>query len=260
MTTEQAVPRGRRSLRPLSSAFAKHFATGTVSETGMVTPAMRRIRITAPAAAGWRYTPGQHVRIQINDPLSLYGLLRPAETLRTYTVVAHCPDEQAFELWAHLYDGTDGIGLSWARNARVNDPVTFWGPQGDLAVRSAPYHLFVGEETASCAFVPLISAVPPSEPVYAVVESDSPRDEVPLPDAHRVCRVHRAGAPAASSPLLPAAVAALDLPATPGVAYVAGEARTCQAVRDHLVRERGWPRSAVTVKPFWTPGKRGLHH
>ncbi|WP_245668028.1 SIP domain-containing protein [Actinomadura macra] len=37
-----------------------------------------------------------------------------------------------------------------------------------------------------------------------------------------------------------------------------GEARTVQAVRAHLVGDRGWPRRSVLVKPFWTPGKRGL--
>ncbi|MGH3241328.1 MAG: hypothetical protein ACRDNL_13190 [Spirillospora sp.] len=31
-----------------------------------------------------------------------------------------------------------------------------------------------------------------------------------------------------------------------------------QAVRAHLVGERGWPRGSVLVKPFWTPGKRGM--
>ncbi len=50
-----------------------------------------------------------------------------------------------------------------------------------------------------------------------------------------------------------------DLPGGPGAAYVAGEARTCQMVRDHLVRERDWPRTSIKVKPFWAPGKRGLH-
>jgi NADPH-dependent ferric siderophore reductase len=54
------------------------------------------------------------------------------------------------------------------------------------------------------------------------------------------------------------AVRALDLPAEPGVAYVAGEARTIQAVRAHLVRDRGWSRRDVVTKPFWTPGKTGL--
>ena len=50
----------------------------------------------------------------------------------------------------------------------------------------------------------------------------------------------------------------LALPDEPGVAYVAGEARVCQAVRRHLIEERAWPRAAVIVKPFRTPGKRGL--
>ena len=48
------------------------------------------------------------------------------------------------------------------------------------------------------------------------------------------------------------------LPEQPGVAYVAGEARTCQSVRAQLTRERGWPRRAVVVKPFWAPGRRGM--
>jgi NADPH-dependent ferric siderophore reductase len=42
------------------------------------------------------------------------------------------------------------------------------------------------------------------------------------------------------------------------VAYVAGEARTCQAVRNRLVTELGWSRRQIVLKPFWTPGKRGM--
>ncbi|MEO3781791.1 hypothetical protein ABGB12_00545 [Actinocorallia sp. B10E7] len=29
-------------------------------------------------------------------------------------------------------------------------------------------------------------------------------------------------------------------------------------VWNHLVRELGWPRTAIRVKPFWAPGKRGM--
>ena len=66
------------------------------------------------------------------------------------------------------------------------------------------------------------------------------------------------GAPAAASQQLVDAVAALDLPDEPGVAYLAGEARTIQMVRTHLVSERGWKRRNIVTKPFWTPGKRGM--
>jgi len=69
---------------------------------------------------------------------------------------------------------------------------------------------------------------------------------------------HRGDAPAADSATLVAAVRDLELPPEPGIAYVAGEARSVQAIRAHLVRGRGWPRGSVLVKPFWVPGGRGM--
>lgn len=250
---------------PLAGAFAKYVMEATVAEAEPVTPTMRRIRLTTDRPVPFPYTAGQHVRVQINDPLSMYGILRPGETLRTYTIWEFSPQRRSLELRAHLYDpgeGADGIGLRWARGVAAGDRVTFWWPQGTFFPREAPWHLFVGEETASAAFGPMIRALGESARVYAVLESEAPAHDMPMPGPHprhAVHRVHRRGAPAASSRLLVEAVAGLALPDGPGAAYVAGEARTCQLVRDHLVRERGWPRSAVAVKPFWTPGRRGLH-
>jgi NADPH-dependent ferric siderophore reductase len=45
----------------------------------------------------------------------------------------------------------------------------------------------------------------------------------------------------------------------PYAAYLAGEARTIQMIRGHLVNDRGWNRHHILTKPFWTPGKRGMH-
>ncbi|MEV0597216.1 siderophore-interacting protein [Nonomuraea cavernae] len=243
---------------PLTAAFARYVMEATVAETGLVTPAMRRIRLVADEPIAFPYTPGQHVRIQINDPLSVQGILRPADTLRTYTIWEFQPEERALELRVHLYEG-DGIGLRWAREVEAGERVAFWWPQGDFFIREAPYHLFVGEETAGAAFGPMLRGLDASARVYGVLESESARHDLPMPGSHRLRRVHREGASAASSGTLLAAVAALDLPGDAGAAYVAGEAGTCRLVRDHLVRERNWPRKSIKVKPFWAPGKRGLH-
>ncbi|MFI0405154.1 siderophore-interacting protein [Actinomadura sp. 3N508] len=243
---------------PLNRLVGKYAMEAAITEVGDVTPTMKRIRLVTEAPIEFRYTPGQHVRIQINDPLSLHGLLRPVETLRSYTIWEFDRDARELELRAHLYDG-DGIGLRWARDAKPGDAVTFWWPQGDFAVRDADYHVFAGDETASVAFGPMLRELDASARVYGVLESETPEVDPPLPGPHRLRRVHREGSPAASSKVMLDAVARLDLPTAPGAAYVAGEARTCQMVRDHLVRERGWPRTSVKVKPFWTPGKRGLH-
>ncbi|MGP4103253.1 siderophore-interacting protein [Nonomuraea sp. KM90] len=244
---------------PLASAFAKYVMEGRVTDAEFVTPTMRRIRLATGAPIAFPYRPGQHIRVQLNDPLSVSGILRPADTLRTYTIWDLDPDRRALELRAHLYDG-DGIGLRWAREVAPGDAVTFWWPQGDFFTRDdAPFHLFAGDETASAAFGPMIRALGPGARVHGVLESESAEHDPPMPGPHEMRRVHRRGAPAASSKTLVEAVAGLELPGNTGAAYVAGEARTCQMIRDHLVRERNWPRKSIKVKPFWAPGKRGLH-
>jgi NADPH-dependent ferric siderophore reductase len=238
--------------------FGKYAMEATVTVVEQVTPTMRRIRLETDQPVAFPYTPGQHIRIQLMDPLSVAGILRPSETLRTYTIWDLDPGRRAIELRVHLYEG-DGIGLSWARTVRPGDRAIFWWPQGDFFTREAGYHVFIGEETASVAFGPMIRALDAAAEVYGVLEGETPEHDLPMPGARRLRRVHRHGAPAASSQVLLGAVAELDLPGNTGAAYVAGEARTCRMVRDFLVRERNWPRTSIKVKPFWTPDKRGLH-
>ncbi|MGI5282740.1 siderophore-interacting protein [Nonomuraea polychroma] len=257
---EQTAPRQRSSRNPFANVFAKYYATGTVTDVAMATPTMRWIRIVADEPIVPPYSPGQHVRIQINDPLSLYGLMRPVETLRAYSIWNFSAAERAIELCAHLYDADgDGIGLAWARTVKIGDAVTFWGPQGDFVLQPAPYYLFIGEETATCAFGPMIRAAGPDAEVFGVLESETAADELKIPGPHQLHRVHRNGASAVASETLLRGVADLDLPDHHGIAYLAGEARSIQMIRNFLVRERGWPRTAIKTKPFWTPGKRGLH-
>jgi NADPH-dependent ferric siderophore reductase len=92
--------------------------------------------------------------------------------------------------------------------------------------------------------------------VRGVVEVAGEEDRLELGEG--VEWIYRGERSAAESGELVEAVRGLKLPEEAGVAYVAGEARTVQMVRDHLVRERGWPRRAVLTKPFWTPGKVGM--
>ncbi|MCC5859065.1 MAG: siderophore-interacting protein [Ectothiorhodospiraceae bacterium] len=250
---------GRRmSLNPLPRLFAGHYAEGVVEETVLETSSVRRIRIVSPTVKTLAYRPGQHVRIQINDPLSLYGLLRPGETLRSYTICNFSREEGAFELRIHLYPG-EGIGLRWATSVSAGDPVVFWGPQGDFVTRPGPYHLFLGEESATLAFQPMIETLDDAAPVYALLESDHETDAIPIDGVSHLQRAFRCGASAVASQAMLDALSAMELPDRPGRAYIAGEARTCQLVRRHLINQRGWPRTAIKIKPFWAVGRRGLH-
>ncbi|GII59387.1 hypothetical protein Pth03_77760 [Planotetraspora thailandica] len=233
------------------------FLTGVVEDVQQLTPRMRRVQIAGPALKGIAHTPGQQVRVHVNDLFAVGTWLKGAvgDVLRTYSIWAADPDAGTLDLVVFDHGG-DSPGSVWARSAAAGQEVTFSKPQGDFVVRhGAPYHLFAGEETASVAFGAMLGTIPEGTPVHGVVEAGDARDHLPLPRA--LTRVERTGSAERSQTLLEA-VGKLDLPPVPGVAYLAGEARTIQIVRRHLVAERGWPRRSVLTKPFWTPGKRGL--
>jgi NADPH-dependent ferric siderophore reductase len=153
-----------------------------------------------------------------------------------------------------LDHGEGGPGSRWARELRPGHRVSFLRPEGTFTLRDGPYHVFAGDETAAVAFGAMLRSL--RAPVFAVVEVDEPADQIPLDGL--VTWQYRHGRPAAASDSLVDGVRELKLPLEPGVAYLAGEARTIQMIRQFLVSERGWPREAITTKPFWTPGKRGM--
>jgi NADPH-dependent ferric siderophore reductase len=202
---------------------------------------MRRIRIAGESLRSLDWLPGQHIRVHVD-----------AFSLRTYSVWDYA-DGEHLDLCVLDHPG-HGPGTRWARQVSAGNTVAVTRPQGRLVLRDpAPYHLFVGDETACAAFGAMLRALPPNARVHGIIDVDVPHDRPPEPRLGELQWIHQRG-----PDRIVAALRELRLPAEPGVAYIAGEARDCQAARRHLTAERGWPRTAVIVKPFWTPGKRGL--
>ncbi|WP_144128227.1 siderophore-interacting protein [Catellatospora sichuanensis] len=213
----------------------------TVAAIEPLTPRMRRIRVIGDSLRGVDWQPGQHVRVRVDDV-----------RLRSYSIWDFSGGGQ---LDLCVFDHPRaGPGARWSRHVRAEQPVAFTRPTGRLVLRNhAPYHLFVGDETAAAAFGAMLRALPTDARAQAIIEIGSPADRLPLPRPRDLQWTHRA-----KTGGIVAALRELDLPSEPGVAYVAGEARDCQAIRRHLIVERGWAHSCVIVKPFWTSGKRGL--
>ena len=212
---------------------------GTVESVGRATPRMRAVRVTAP---GLDWTPGQQIRVLVGS-----GLLGAR---RTYSVWDY--DGEALDLRV-LDHGGEGPGAQWGRSVTPGQEILFGRPEGRFVTRPGAFHLFVGEETAAVAFGPMVRSLD-GAPVFGVLEVDTQEDRLPIDLTWR----YRHGTAAADSASLVAAVKELELPDGPGSAYVAGEARTVQAVRNHLVTDRGWPRRSVLTKPFWAPGRKGM--
>lgn len=233
----------------------------SVERTG---PRLRLVTLTGPALCDLTWLPGQHVRVQVAASPS--GVDWLVGIPRTYTVWDL--DDQNLQLI--VFDHGEGPGAAWARTAQPGDEVMFLKPQGSFVTAPAAYHLFVGEETAQVAFGPMMRSLPAGSRIFARLEVDGPGERLelrpvlsgstdgPVLTAWDLDWQYRHGRPAASAQSLVEAVRDLDLPAEPGRAYLAGEARTIQMVRRHLVEDRGWPRRNVSTKPFWAPGRKGL--
>ncbi|MEU5677061.1 MULTISPECIES: siderophore-interacting protein [Streptomyces] len=218
-------------------------ATATVAE-----PAgdrWRRIRLQTAGPLDWK--PGHHIRVQV-APLSLRS---PRDLLRTYTVWDYT--DNALEL--RVFEHGEGPGARWARELAPGSEVMFKAPEGRFTVRpDAPDHLFIGEETASVAIGAMARSL--HGRCRALIAVDDVADQIPIEGD--VQWIQNGTALAPDTRTLVQAVAALPDIRPGTVAYIAGEAQTCQAVKRHLLHERGWPRRDIVVKPFWTPGKRGM--
>jgi NADPH-dependent ferric siderophore reductase len=228
------------------------FTSATVTDAGWATPRIRSITLTSETDLTW--TPGQQLRVAVQEPFSR-GALRSAmrDVLRTYSVWSLSGRTVELRVLVH----GDTPGARWATAVQAGDPVLFRGPEGDFGLAEhAGLHLFVGDETACGAFGPMTAAA--FGCTVAAIETESADEQLAL--TGDTSWVYRHGGSGASSQRLVDAVRSLDVqaPEGPHTAYLAGEARTIQLVRSHLVDERGWDRKAVRTKPFWTPGKRGM--
>lgn len=236
------------------------FLSATVSEIEELTPRMRRIRFSGPRLQALAWTPGQHVRLQVAGLLESVLRLHPHDALRTYSIYDADPDSGTLDIVMlnHDFDPTTMTpARHWATAVSIGDHVQITRPQGNFVIRrDAPYLLFAGEETASVAFAAMLRTLQPDTDVYGVIEAAAAADLPPL--ARPVTHVERGEASAANSPALADALRALQLPEHPGIAYLAGEARTIQTLRKILITERGWDRRQIRTKPFWTPGRTGM--
>lgn len=226
---------------------------GRVLATEMVTHRMRRIRIADPTLRRLPWQPGQHVRVHV-IPQERYS----HDALRTYSVWQYDAEAGIIDLCVLLQG--NGPGSRWAQQIQAGEAVMLFGPTGKFVLEpNAPWYLFAGEETAAVTFQAMLRDLPPEARVYGYMEGESPDDQLPaLPNGHTLPWVYRQGLLASPSQGLVDAMHRLALPPEPGLAYLAGETQTCLALRDYLLRERGWPKERVRVKPYWEPGRTGL--
>ena len=203
---------------------------------------MRRVTVRADAMRGVEVRPAQDVELLLREESG-------RRVKRRYTIRYARPDTGEFDLDVLLHG--DGPGARWGAAASPGDEVEFQGPRGKLELRSANWHLLVGDESALPAIAAICEALGGREPAVAVIEVQDETDELPVPADTRW--VHRGGTPAGGAQLLAAALEELKAP--PGAhGYLMGETRAMVTLRT-VLEDHGLEHDAIFVKGYWNLGR-----
>jgi NADPH-dependent ferric siderophore reductase len=238
----------------------------TVAAVRDVTPAVRRVTLTAPAPVvaaagptlsllvprvGDRAPRWPHVARdgRIVWPQGSHGV-----ALRSYT--SRRQDPTAGELDIDFVLHGDGPAATWAAAAA---PGTVLGVASAAPLGDAPagWLLLAGDETALPAISRILAAAGPDTRGIALLEVAGPEEEQELstPAGVEVRWLHRSGA-AADAALLADAVAALPRPAGEDLfAWVGAESAVVRAVRADLRGRWGLRRAQHHAIGYWRRGR-----
>jgi NADPH-dependent ferric siderophore reductase len=265
MTSTSTTGRGRARRHP------PELWRVPVLRTGLVTPRMARITVGGDALATFPGGGGdQHVvlyfyqpDVALPDPLTLVsartllGQVRPA--MRSYTVRRYDPATHELDIDFVLH-GDTGVASAWAMAAGPGDDMILVGPSpAYLPAPDVPRHLLAGDETALPAIGAMLAGLPPTAAVTVLIEVADAAEQQPLPGppGTEVRWLHRDGHPAGTPDLLLPAVRSAAVSGDDSAVWAAGERTVMQAVRAHLLDDRGLDRRRVRTTMYWRHGQAG---
>lgn len=183
-----------------------------------------------------------------------YGSMPPEEQPvgAYYTVRAWRPERAELDMLFVLHG--DGHASGWAARAKPGDPVALWGPRsGYHPPDDAEWLLLVADETGLPAVAGILEQLPDDMPARVVAEVADASEHQALPERPgvEVTWLHRDGAEAGTTTLLPDAVRALEWPAGRPYVWGGGESKTMTAIRRYVRDERGLDRAAVSLVAYW---------
>jgi NADPH-dependent ferric siderophore reductase len=188
---------------------------------------------------------GDHVKFFVED--SAGELIGRDYTPRRFDKMTH---ELTIEFVLH----GDGHTCAWSRDAKPGSRAVVGGPKSSLVIPSDyAWHLLVGDPTALPAIHRRLEELPAGAQAIAVLQVASPQDERAFDSAARV-EVHWLSPDQDFAEF----VQSLDLPASDGFAWCAGEAASMRRVREVLVA-KGLPSEAMRVAAYWKKGTGNFH-
>ncbi|GAA1972428.1 siderophore-interacting protein [Isoptericola halotolerans] len=233
---------------PPGGKRTQHHAT--VSAVRRLTPHMVRLTLAGDAldAIPRPAVTDLYIKLVVGEPATPEG--KPL--VRTYTVRAVRDGEWDVDFVVH---GDEGIAGPWAGRAQPGEKVTFLGPGGSYAPDlSAPWHLFVGDDSALPAIAASVESLPAGTTAHAFVEVPGPADEQEIVTAAdlSITWVHREVADLTET--VRDARTAGRLPDGAPHAFLHGEASCVRELRRWVRAELGVGKERLSASGYWRRG------
>jgi NADPH-dependent ferric siderophore reductase len=216
-----------------------------------LTPNMVRVEFQGADLNELAWKPGQDLVLELPDAQG-----RVAR--RHYTIRTHDPVARTLAIDFVLHG--DSPAGDWVRAVQAGDEIAAAGPRGHTFVRSADWHLFIGDETAIPAIFAMLESLPRGARAVAFLEiaDDAERQSVRGDAEIALNWLPRNGRPAGPSRMLPDAVEDFQFPQGLGHAYILGETSAVRAIRQRLIA-RGLGKDQTCAEGYWRPGRVGGH-
>jgi NADPH-dependent ferric siderophore reductase len=199
--------------------------------------------------------PGNDVMIRLADA---NGRL----VSRRYSVRSVDQATDTLTLWVTIEH--EGPGSTWARAAQPREEIVVIGPRGKIPLDTdADWHLFVGDASALAASYRMAESIEVPGRAIFIIEIDAPDDAVTANFDEGLgvtgIFVDRKGRALNDPAGLFSGLAAFELPAGVGHAYLFGEFHVMRAMQVALA-DRGFGPEQISHKPYWRAGISNQDH
>ncbi|HEY1222731.1 MAG TPA: siderophore-interacting protein [Acidimicrobiales bacterium] len=205
-----------------------------------------------PALAG---VPGNDVMVRLVDA-------KGRNVRRRYSVRSVEEEQGLVTLW--IVTSHEGAGAHWAREAKPGDQVDLVGPRGKITLDPlADWYLFAGDTSGLASFYRLAESIESPGRAIFIVEVDDINDALTAPFDEGLgvtgIFVERRGRAYDDPAGLLSGLAAFEMPANEGHAYLFGEFHVIRALGAAL-SDRGLPEQQQSHKAFWRAGRHNAEH
>lgn len=254
--------------------------TVEVKSVERITPRMARVTLTGDELAGFE-SRGAEDHFKMLFPQDGYdakpivpiwgpdgpkmpdGAARPQS--RDYTPLSF--DSQKNELTVDFFVHGDGVGSSWAAQAKPGQFVGIAGPRGShIAMYTADWYLIAGDETSIPSISRRLAEMPAGARTFVFIEVEDASEEQPLPTKANatIAWLHRSEAAAEGGDdargLVERALEWFEFPDGEGFVFATGESNGLRSLRRYLINQRGMEKGNLSFSGHWKANQADYDH